>query len=153
MDNQYIINPLSLYAILNFSFFFATFRSVSFRSVLFCLISFRFFRYISFCTLQVPDIDRGDFAVGNLTWTWSHFDDLIAAIQIHEIVFIDGQSCLQRLSELLFVDSPRCGCAIFISTLSSKPRYHWTLHEVIILLSCGTVALMVLGQFSDICRP
>jgi hypothetical protein len=123
LDNQYIINPLSLYAILNFSFFFATFRSVSFRSVLFCLISFRFFRYISFCTLQVPDIVLLTGVIlqwGDLTWTWSHFDNLIAAIQIHEIVFIDGQSCLQRLSELLFVDSPRCGCAIFISTLSSK---------------------------------
>jgi hypothetical protein len=33
LDNQYIINPLSLHAILNFSFFFVTFRFVSFRSV------------------------------------------------------------------------------------------------------------------------
>jgi hypothetical protein len=41
-------------------------RGLSTKSsfVQFCFISFRFFRYISFCTLQVPDIDRGDFAVG-----------------------------------------------------------------------------------------
>ena len=45
LDNQYIINPLSLHAILNFSFFF---RYISFRFISFCLISFRFFRYISF---------------------------------------------------------------------------------------------------------
>jgi hypothetical protein len=37
LDNQYIINPLSLHAILNFFIFFVTFRFVSFRSV-----SFRF---------------------------------------------------------------------------------------------------------------
>ena len=66
MDNQYIINPLSLHAILNFSFFFryisfrfvSFFRYISFRFVRFCLISFRFvwfgFVSISFRTLQVP---------------------------------------------------------------------------------------------------
>ena len=54
MDNQYIINPLSLHAILNFSFFFRyiLFRSVSFVFVSFCLISFRFFldkiRFVTF---------------------------------------------------------------------------------------------------------
>ena len=46
LDNQYIINPLSLHAILNFSFFSLHF--VSFGFVSFCFISFRFFRYISF---------------------------------------------------------------------------------------------------------
>jgi hypothetical protein len=48
LDNQYIINPLSLHAILIFSFCFVTFRFgnkfVSFRFVSFHLISFRFFR-------------------------------------------------------------------------------------------------------------
>ena len=45
MDNQYIINPLNLHAILNFSFFFRyiSFRFVSIGFVSFCLISFRFF--------------------------------------------------------------------------------------------------------------
>jgi hypothetical protein len=126
-----------------------------FRFVQFCFVWFRFGFFVTFrfALYRYPILTGVILQWGDLTWTWSHFDNLIAAIQIHEIVFIDGQSCLQRLSELLFVDSPRCGCAIFISTLSSKPRYHWTLHEVIILLSCGTVALMVLGQFSDICRP
>jgi hypothetical protein len=43
VDNQYIINPLSLHAILNFSFFFATFRfgKISFRFVSFDFVSFR----------------------------------------------------------------------------------------------------------------
>ena len=76
MDNQYIINPLSLHAILNFSFFFRyisfrfvrfvsffslhfvplsyiSFRFVSFGFVWFRLVWFRFVS-ISFCTLQVP---------------------------------------------------------------------------------------------------
>ena len=64
MDNQYIINPLSLHAILNFSFFFhyisfwkkfgsfrfVSFDFVSFRFVLFDFVSFRFdrFRLVSF---------------------------------------------------------------------------------------------------------
>ena len=76
LDNQYIINPLSLHAILNFSFFFVTFRFVSIgfvsfrfvffatsRFVTFRFVSFRFDRFrfvrfrfvsISFRTLQVP---------------------------------------------------------------------------------------------------
>ena len=49
MDNQYIINPLSLHAILNFSVFS---RYISFRFVLFDFVSFfsryNSFRYISF---------------------------------------------------------------------------------------------------------
>jgi hypothetical protein len=49
---QYIINLLSLHAILNYSFFFITFRfgKISFRLISFRLISFRFisFRLISF---------------------------------------------------------------------------------------------------------
>ena len=59
LDNQYIINPLSLHAILNFSFFFhyisfwkkfGSFRFVSFRSVSFRFVSFGFvsFRSVSF---------------------------------------------------------------------------------------------------------
>ena len=61
MDNQYIINPLSLLAILNFSFcfhyislwknfLFVSFRFVSFRLISFCFVSFRFvlFRFVSF---------------------------------------------------------------------------------------------------------
>ena len=62
LDNQYIINPLSLHAILNFSFFFATFRfrKISFRFVSIGFVSF-WFRFVSFRsvfislrTLQVP---------------------------------------------------------------------------------------------------
>ena len=43
MDNQYIINLLSLHAILNYSFFFITFRfgKISFRLISFRFISFR----------------------------------------------------------------------------------------------------------------
>jgi hypothetical protein len=57
LDNQYIINPLSLHAILIFSFFslhfasfrFDRFRFVSFRSVSFRFVWFRFgfFHYVS----------------------------------------------------------------------------------------------------------
>ena len=52
MDNQYIINPLSLHAILNFSFFFVTFR---FGKISFRFVSIRFVS-ISFRTLQVPRV-------------------------------------------------------------------------------------------------
>ena len=49
MDNQYIINPLSLHAILNFSFFF---HYISFWKTIvsFDFVSFRFdrFRFVSF---------------------------------------------------------------------------------------------------------
>ena len=57
MDNQYIINPLSLHAILNFSFFFVTFRfgKNSFRFVSFRFVWFGFVS-ISFRTLQVLQI-------------------------------------------------------------------------------------------------
>ena len=56
MDNQYIINPLSPRAILNFSFFsplhfvLEKFRFVSFRLISFRVVSFRFdrFRFVSF---------------------------------------------------------------------------------------------------------
>ena len=52
MDNQYIINPLSLHAILIFSFFLITFRfgKTSFRFVSFDFVSFRLdrFRFVSF---------------------------------------------------------------------------------------------------------
>ena len=47
MDNQYIINPLSLHAILNFSFCFRYIlfwkKFISFRFVSFGLVSFRFY--------------------------------------------------------------------------------------------------------------
>ena len=71
MDNQYIINPLSLHTILNFSFFFCyislrfvsigfvSFRSVSFRFVWFRFVSFRYislrfvsFGFVSFCLIS-----------------------------------------------------------------------------------------------------
>jgi hypothetical protein len=63
LDNQYIINPLSLHAILNFSFFFTlhfvlekfhfvSFRFVWFRFVSIGFVSFRF-GFFSFRTLQV----------------------------------------------------------------------------------------------------
>ena len=62
MDNQYIINPLSLHVILIFLFFvhhislwkrIVSFRFVSFDFVSFRSVSFRFVS-ISFRTLQVP---------------------------------------------------------------------------------------------------
>jgi hypothetical protein len=47
LDNQYIINPLSIHAILNFSFFFVAFRSVLFRFVWFRFAFFVTFRFVS----------------------------------------------------------------------------------------------------------
>ena len=65
MDNQYIINLISLHAILNYSFFFHYIsflkKFFSFRFVLFRFVWFRFvsfpsvsFRFVRFRTLQVP---------------------------------------------------------------------------------------------------
>jgi hypothetical protein len=50
LDNQYIINPLSLHAILNFSFFslhFVSFRFIWFRFVLFDFVSFFSLHFVS----------------------------------------------------------------------------------------------------------
>ena len=57
MDNQYIINPLSLHAILNFSFFFVTFRFVSFRFVWFRFVFFSVaFRFVSFRSVSFRSV-------------------------------------------------------------------------------------------------
>jgi hypothetical protein len=56
LDNQYIRNLLSLHAILNYSFFFITFRfgNISFRFVSFDFVSFYFVSYITHSPVALP---------------------------------------------------------------------------------------------------
>ena len=74
MDNQCIINPLSLHAILNFSFFFVTFRlgKISFRFVWFRFVSFRFYFVMHFTGTLVSPLTIKDKTNISLTFKMLH---------------------------------------------------------------------------------